>query len=147
MERCRRLAPSPKVAEWCCANDARATIHNGLLETLNDIRDKPLDGVFGPGTVSSAVRKIGIQGPPSGKVGPISAEFGSESRFFLDVTKGTDAEVGVKKDNFGLRAVGMWQVPFPWLLTLPRPCIILPDHPQVPTQFACLVKHLRGVLG
>ena len=130
---CAALAPTASVAQTCCALPARARIYGGLLAVLHRIRTAPLVDIFGPGAVSAAVRQVGIQpfAPPKDtrwsheeSVRAGLATFGNETAHFVNLSLGFSRRADVRRDFFGLPAMGLW---------------------QVPAQFDCLLGRLRRI--
>ena len=141
------MAQKPLLHNYCFPTEIRAALAKKLVDMTPDGLDKAFILTTGAETTECALKLARTHGRGVGgdkKIGIVSFEGAFHGR-----TLGSQMIGGSPALKEWIVNVdpAMWQVPFPWLLTLPRPCIILPDHPQVPTQFACLVKHLRGVLG
>ena len=139
---CLSLAPS-RAGDACC-KAGRASLHAGLLSALAQIHSQPLQFLLAEGTMADLVRSIGIQPAPipgarcsfnqcSSSAPPQEQSmkrgrrsFGSETAFFLNYSAGVADESGVKRDRYGLPAMGLW---------------------QLPQQFECLLRSLGVSLG
>lgn len=115
---CHSLAPTGNISRACCTGKgSNPEIYVGLLRQLNLVRLRPTEELFRE--LANGVRQVGIQ--------PVEGfNMGGDMKFYLDRTTGLKRSSGVKRDAFGTPAMGMW---------------------QVPDQFACLLRHVRSVLG